>query len=456
MLNTLCHVKHNQIMKRIGLNILAAMVTLGGDQQVHGEAAMEQHAPDSDWSLHGQATTISQRVFGFRSPYEGLNSLSPSEPFRSTVTATVFLGYKPFYGTELYVNPEMSGGKGLSGTTGAGGFPNGEATRVGNAEISPYIARLFLRQTFDLDRATEKVTVESDKNQIAGSRSTSALRFTVGKLSTGDLFDNNSFSHDARTQFMNWSLMANGAWDYPADTRGYTWGGAVEWLNKGWALRAGAFAMPKEANGSHFDHKLGQASGSAVEFERSFRLGEHPGVARFEVFLNFAHMGTYKDSISLNQSAPDIEATRRYTSKYGFAVNAEQEICHDLGAFVRAGWNDGKTETWAFTEIDETFSAGLSLKGGRWERPNDVLGLAGVINGLSPDHRDYLAHGGYGFIVGDGQLSYGTEKIIETYYSCRVISGVFVTADYQFIHNPGYNRDRGPASLATIRVHGEF
>ncbi|MDB6036261.1 MAG: porin, partial [Verrucomicrobiales bacterium] len=386
--------------------------------------------------------------------YTGPNSLVRDEPVRTTYTGTLFLGAKLWEGAEVYVNPEVSGGKGLSGTVGVAGFPNGEATRVGDPTPTPYFARYFFRQRFDLGGETESVV--ADQNQLAGNRDQSSFSITLGKMAAGDVFDDNSYSHDPRTQFMDWALMANGAWDYPADTRGYTYGLTLELRAPLWSMRAGTFMVPTDANGGTFDKNFGRASGNALELEQDYQLFEQPGKLRLLGFVNFANMGNYADAINQSPSAPDVTATRAYRTKYGFGLNWEQQITTNIGGFGRLGWNDGQSETWMFTEIDQSASLGLSIKGTRWGRKNDTFGMAGVVNGISEDHRRYLGVGGLGFIIGEGQLNYSPEGIFETFYSFGTFRYFFITVAFQHIENPAYNRDRGPANIGTLRLHCEF
>lgn len=407
-----------------------------------------------DWGLHLQATTTSQKHGPFRAPYAGINSLQTDEPWQTTETGTIFLGRRLWRGAELYLNPEIAGGKGLSGAVGAAGFPNGEATRVGATTLTPYFARFFLRQTFNL--GSESESVESDANQLGGTRAKSNITLTLGKFAAGDLFDANNYSHDPRTQFTNWAIMANGAWDFPADARGYTDGVALELNQPAWAIRAGALAVPTEANGGRFDHKISRALGAVIEFEKSYSIASRKGVVRFLAYVNHARMGSYRQTIDNPVYAMDITQTRDYRAKSGCGLNFEQAITDDFGIFGRVGWNDGKTETWAFTEIDNTFSLGISVKGTSWHRKNDVFGLAGASNGLSPDHRDYLRDGGYGFIVGDGQLNYGREAILEGYYAAQIWAGLTLSVDLQYLANPAYNRDRGPVLVGGLRIHVQY
>jgi high affinity Mn2+ porin len=411
-----------------------------------------------DWlGAHGQGTVVSQGNWKFRSPYEGSKSLLPILNYRTTETATIFLDAKLWEGADVVLNPEVSGGRGLSGTTGMAGFPNGEATRVGIPEPTPYVARLFFRQVIGLGGGQEDV--EDGPNQLAGKRDIDRITFRIGKMSATDVFDDNLYSHDPRTQFLNWSLMANGAWDYPANTRGYDYGVTIDVNQKDWAWRYGIFGEPTEANGSDIDPRFLKANGHATEFEYRFDTDGQPGKIRLLGYWNNAHMGSYRDALLLaavTSTTPDITAVRSYRAKYGLGLNLEQQLAEDLGAFARLGWNNGQSESWAFTEIDRTAAAGLVWKGTSWSRPEDRLGLAMVVNGLSNAHRDYLAAGGVGFIVGDGALRYGPEEILEAYYSLQVRKGIVVSFDFQGVNNPAYNRDRGPAAIAGVRAHFEY
>ena len=435
--------------------------TIAADQAGAPAVAVAESAPaapEEAWlTTHFQATVITQRHDSFPSPYAGRNSLQPDEPSRTSLTSTLFLGARlPWAGGELYIDPEVAGGEGFSGVSGIAGFPNGEIPRVSSPEPEPYLGRLFIRQTFGLGGQREQTA--SDQQQLAESRDVSRVTVTLGKFAAPDVFDNNSYSHDPRSQFENWALMENGAWDYPADTRGYTIGFTVELNQPGWALRYGLFTMPKVANGMAFDFHLSKAHGQALELEERWTLGTHPGTLRVLAYRNNADMGSYREAIDdPGPNGPDITLARSYSVKYGFGLNAEQEISPTLGAFGRVGWNDGHTESFVFTEIDRTASVGLSLKGTGWHRPDDVVAFAVVANGLSKDHRDYLAAGGYGFIIGDGQLPhYKPEEIAELYYLFKLEEHVFLTGDVQYVSHPAYNADRGPVLVDGIRVHVEW
>jgi high affinity Mn2+ porin len=380
-------------------------------------------AQEKPFDFHFQATTITQTHGPFDAPYSGANSLPPVRETDTSLTTTVFLTLH-YKRATLEIDPELAGGTGFAGVVGIAGFPNGEITRVGKPTPTPYLARLYLKQSI------------------------SRFTWTLGKLAASDFFDNNSFSHDPRTQFENWALMYNGAWDYPADTRGYTIGAIQEVSIGKSVLRAGAFLEPEQANQMHLDRHLAANHSEAFEWQMRYSGG---GTIRALAFLNHANIGTYRDA------GQDIVATRRSgTLKYGFGINLEQRLTPSIGVFSRWGWNDGKTESWAFAEIDRTVSAGLSMQGSRWRRSADRLGFGVALNGISGDHRAYLARGGYGFLIGDGKLlHFGRENGFEVFYACRVQSAVTITPGIQIIRNPAYNRDRGPVVVATVRFHVE-
>jgi high affinity Mn2+ porin len=406
------------------------------------------------WSAHGQATVVTQGNGRFASPYSGQNSLSAEPQIKTSFTATLFLGRKLWDGADFYINPELAAGSGLSGTTGIAAFPNGEIFRVDHPNPQLNLSRAFLQQVFGL--GGEQETIPPDKNQRATRVDRSRITWVAGKFSLNDYFDNNTYSHDPRTQFLNWALMDQGAWDYAADTRGYTWGLYVELNQPRWAVRFATVLVPAEANQLTMDTRIAQANGNNVEFEYRYSLGARPGTVRWLGYLNNAHMGSYREAIDHPSANLDITKTRAYRSKYGFGLNFEQEVAQDLGVFGRLGWNDGSTETWAFTEIDRSASLGASLGGSDWGRRDDRLGLAYVWSGLSHDHAEYLGAGGYGFLIGDGALSYAPEQVIETYYLFKAVDHAAISADFQLVRNPAYNQDRGPVAIASGRLHVEF
>lgn len=406
------------------------------------------------FTIHAQSTIITNLHGPFRSPYVGQNSLLPIYEDPTSQTSTLFLGTRLWDTAELYFNPEVAGGRGFSSVTGLAGFTNGEITRVGKPQPTPYIARLFFAKTYNLGGEEEKVA--DDFNQVAGYRDVNRLTVRVGKMAFTDYFDNNAYSHDPRTQFMNWSMMYNGAWDFPANVRGYTYGGVIDFNHETWALRYGLFAEPTVANGADLDPRFGKAHGQSLELENRYKLWGRPGALRSMVYVNNAHMGNYKEATDDPIFGLDIAKTRRYSTKTGLAINIQQELTDNAGFFLRWGWNDGQNETWAFTEIDRTISLGLLVQGAKWGRQQDQVGLGLVVNGISAAHRNYLAAGGYGFIIGDGRLNYGFENIYETYYRWQITKNIFCTGNLQFIDNPAYNRDRGPVVAEAIRVHAEF
>jgi high affinity Mn2+ porin len=452
-----------------GENSLAAPDKLeeaNGQKMDSGEAKNEEKEqegkdkePEPSWySAHAQSTVVIQKHGGFHAPYTGQNSLLENEPAATSMTGTVFLDVRLWEcgssSTELVFNPEIAGGTGFSNTSGIAGFPNGEITRVGAIEPTPYIARLFVRQTWGLDGEREKV--EDGPNKIAGQRDVDRIELNVGKFSATDFADDNKYSHDPRTQFLPWSLMYNGAWDYPANVRGYTYGVEIELIRKDWTLSYGIVAEPEVANGAAIDPHFTKAFGQFLEWERRYKVYQHPGAVRFLAFLNRAHMGDYAEALAAMPVNPDVTRTRDYRYKYGFGVSWDQELTKDLGVWARLGWADGHTEAWAFTAIDRLFDIGLLLKGRCWCRPNDFVGFAYGINGLEGSHRNYLAAGGLDFIIGDGALNYAPEQILEAFYNLQVVKGIFVTTDFQEVINPAYNADRGPVSIVSLRVHLEY
>jgi high affinity Mn2+ porin len=359
----------------------------------------------------------------------------------------------------LYFNPELSAGKGFSKTLGVAGFPNGEVYRVSDPKPQFTPARFYIRQLFPLNQ--NYIHVEDKLNQLPDKIPESYIAVDAGKFSIMDFFDDNPYSHDPRTQFYNWALIGNGAWDYPADTKGYTFGIIVELVRPEWAIRFSTVMVPTQANGSVFDADIKHAKSEALEFERETSWNGLPGVIHLLAYHTQAKMGSYKKAMDwgiTNNTIPVIDSVQKTGNiKYGFGFSLAQQISPNTGIFFRAGWNDGRNETWVFTEIDKTISGGLNFNGKMWHRNKDEIGVAFIANGLSDWHRRYLAAGGYGFIIGDGHLNYSSEIITEVYYSFHINKlTLSISPDYQFIINPAYNRDRGPVNAFGLRAHFEL
>ncbi|MDR3748364.1 MAG: carbohydrate porin [Acidobacteriota bacterium] len=410
------------------------------------------------WNLFFQATSIGQYHGTFHSPYSGPFSLQDYMERDVSLTTTLFLGLRLEKNTILYFDPEIAGGRGFSGVNGLANSSNGELPRVASAMPKPYVARLYVSHDFGFGGETE--AFESEANQLAGRRPINRYTVTAGRFTLTDFFDNNRYSHDPRSQFIGWAVMYNGAWDYPADVRGYTWGWMHEFHTRNWSFRYASAAMPRVANGLRFDRRLFRNRGDVFEGEYRYAIKKHPGAVRLLNYENHANAGNYADAIHQAQTSggnPDVTSTRQNgTLKYGFGLNWEQEITKDVGAFARLGWNDGKTESFAFTAIDRLATGGISISGRRWGRSFDTLGTEFTASGLSGIHASYLTLGGHDFLIGDGRLRYGPEYISETYYSVRLLPGIFASLDLQRVSNPAYNQDRGPVWISSVRMHIEL
>ena len=418
----------------------------------------EQPVANERWNLYYQATSVGQYHGTFRSPYEGAYSLQNYMERDVSLTATLFFGLRLDQNTQLYFNPELAGGRGFSGVNGLANSSNGELPRVATATPKPYLARLYVSHDFGF--GDRKESFSSEENQLAGERPMVRYTLTVGRFTLTDFFDNNRYSHDPRTQFLGWAVMYNGAWDYPADVRGYSWGWVHEFHTENWSFRYASAAMPQVANGLRFDRRIFTDRGDVFEGEYRYLVRKHPGAVRLTPYVNHARAGRYASAIQQAQESggvPDITATRKPgTRKLGIGLNSEQEITKDIGVFGRLGWNDGKTESFAFTAIDRLATGGVSVTGTHWKRPFDTAASELTANGLSAVHAQYLALGGHDFLIGDGKLRYGPETIWESYYSARVLPGFFATFDLQHVTNPAYNEDRGPVWISSIRLHLEL
>ena len=409
-----------------------------------------------DWfAVHGQSTFVEQYAPPFRSPYVGAQSLIPNQG-RETWDATLTLGFKLWKGAELWIDPEIDQGFGLNNTLGIAGFPTGTAFKVGSDYPYARIQRYFIRQTIDLGGEVQKV--DADLNQFSGSQTADRLVITVGKYSVSDIFDTNKYAQNPRKDFMNWSLIDAGAFDYAADAWGFSYGASVEWYKGDWTLRGGLFDLSIVPNSVELDSSFDEFQWIG-EIERRYQLWGLDGKIAVTGFLSRGRMGSYVDAIALAEitgGPADIAAVRTYQSRPGVAMNLEQSITADLGLFVRAGWADGSVEPYEYTDIDRTVATGISLKGNKWGRPDDTFGFAAIVNEISNEHVAFLNDGGLGILVGDGILPHpGPEQIIETYYQFPVYS-MMMTVDYQFIVNPAYNEDRGPVSVFGVRLHYQF
>ncbi len=395
---------------------------------------------DNPWSFGWQATYIWQNKSAFKAPYTGSNSLLANQELSYSFTATGFLKYKPWKQGEFELHPEAAQGVPLSRLTGLGGLSNAELARTSGSSLTVYRARALYRHRLD-----------------------SQWTFTAGNFSALDVFDGNEFAHDPRLNFLNWTFLTHGAWDYPADARGYSWGGSAEYFGKDWSLRFGRFILPRESNGLALDPAIFARYGDVVEWEKPYQFGEserpdYAGKLRLMAFRNTTRMGSFDAATQLGlstASVPDLANTREMRSKVGVGVNLQQQLGKDLGAFLRWSWADGKSETYAFTEIDSSFSLGAVLKGSAWQRPQDTLGFAMAANRISGARQAYLAAGGQGFFLGDGRLSYAPERIYELIYQFKVSKSLSFALDYQRISAPAYNADRGPVSIFGLRAHIE-
>jgi hypothetical protein len=430
---------------------------------------MFPHAENAPYYIAGQANIILQAHGPFHSPYDGPNSLQGRGEYKTSLVGTLLLGLQlnrdPRYATDVIVDFESAGGRGISQALGLAGFTNLDVVRNPNLGPKPYLARVQIHQVLGL---TDKLS-EAERTPFSLPTQLPERRFELhlGKMSLPDYFDINSIASDSHLQFLNWTVDNNGAWDYAADTRGYTYGGVLEYHDRSWSARYGIAAMPTVANGIDLDWAFSRASGQNFEFElRRPLLGhllspQRKGTIRVLSFVNHAHMGLYRDAVdaylSGKDKTPDIGAHAKFSAvKYGFGLNAQQELTPNLRAFLRVGWNEGQHESYAYTEVDQTVAFGGDYFGRAFNRPDDKLGVAFVSNAIKRDHQNYLRYGGLGFLLGDGRLNYAREDILESYYNLHAWRGIFYALNVQFIEHPGYNKDRGPVLVEAIRMHVDF
>jgi hypothetical protein len=417
------------------------------------------HSDRSRWYISGQLNTIFQTHPEFPARYSGPNSLRSTSEAADSQVLTLYTGYQLTGTTEVFFDLESAGGRGISNALGLAGFTNLDVVRNPSLGATPYMARLLMRQIIPLSH--DKVEQQRDFLHLATEVPVRRFEFRAGRFSTVDFLDQNAVGSDSHLQFMNWTIDNNGGFDYAADTRGYTWGAMVEYYDRGWTVRFLEALMPKEANGLTLDWNLRRARAENMEVELRPRLIAHKTTVRLLSYVNHANMGDYREAVSLFRqgitSVPDVIATRRQGRvKYGFGANLEQELPSGFRAFARFGWNEGRHESYAYTEVNQSVVFGADRSGERWRRPHDRAGAAFVSNAISHDHQEYLALGGIGFLLGDGALNYRREQIFEAYYTAHLWRGVFGSLDLQHIGNPGYNRDRGPVWVPAMRLHVDF
>ena len=429
-------------------------------QDSNDPPAMFPHLADTRYWLSGQANFIFQTHPPFHAPYSGPNSLDPNYEKATSRVVTLYTGIRLNDSTEILVDIEEAGGAALTTGLGMAGAPNLDIVRNPLLSKAPYLGRGMIHKVF----ALSKDKVENDRNSLSLFTELPRRRLEVrfGKFSMPDFFDINSAGSDTHFQFMNWTIDNNGAWDYAADTRGYTVGITADYEDRNWGFRFAEALMPKVANGIDLVWRPWQVHAENWEYElrRGF-IPHKSGTVRLLAFANSANMGIYREAVAQFRAGlvprPDItNHPWHITRKYGFGVNVEQNLSKNLTAFGRFGWNNGKTESFAYTEVDQTFESGLGAAGAMWHRRYDRAGVTFVTNAICKDHQLYLADGGLGFLLGDGALNYGRENIVETYYTAHVWRGIYLGPDLQHVNNPGYNRDRGPVLIPGMRAHLEF
>lgn len=444
------------MFSKASLSPVAGAAFLAASLLVSSGASAEDTS-DQNWAIHAQATFVLQANARFRSPYQGPNSLDHRSHAKETFDLTGYFGVRPWDGAEIWVNPEIDQGFGLSNTLGVAGFPSGEAYKVGKTNPYAKLQRWFVRQTIDLGGESEKV--DADLNQLRGHRTANRLVLTLGKFGVVDVFDTNDLAHDPRTDFMNWTIIDAGTFDYAANAWGYTYGAAAELYENRWTARAGFFALSKVPNSVELDSGFRQFEVDG-EIEERHSIAGQPGKLKLTVFLNHGRMGRFEDAIRLAEETggpADITAVRRVQSRTGVSFNIEQQVSKAVSLFMKGGITNGNIEPFEFADVDHTISGGVRVKGGAWNRPDDTIGIAGVINGISRVHERFLDAGGLGILVGDGRLPHpGSEQIVEAFYDFAVAKPLHVSLDGQFINHPAYNRDRGPVAIGGIRLHAEF
>jgi len=459
------------IVLQIGLLLVLRSLAPAGAQEPSAAPAEHSPAPASertdsagkdeksqDWAFHAQTTLVYQYHPSFTSPYQGTNSLTPSAQGKETFDLTLYGGVRLWHGAELWVNPEVDQGFGLSDTLGVAGFPSGEAYKVGSTQPYGRVHRAFLRQTIDV--GGDAISVDADLNQLAGTESANRLVITAGKFSVVDIFDTNAYAHDPRSDFLNWSIIDSAAFDYAANAWGYTYGIATEWYQGKNAFRVGLFDLSIVPNSTQLDPRILPQYQFVAEWERRYEIAGQPGISRLLGFAMRGNMGEYDQATAIAEMTgepADIAAVRAFHTKFGMALNIQQQLASDIGLFARVSADQGQYEAFEFTDVNQSFALGLSMTGQRWSRADDHFGVGVVVNRASSAAENFFNAGGLGILVGDGQLPHpGSERLVETYYSFSLARGIRVSLDYQFIVNPAYNRDRGPVSVFGLRLHAQI
>jgi high affinity Mn2+ porin len=438
--------------------LLGAALLAAAAQSARADDSSDANAAPQNWALHGQATFVEQYHPAFRSPYRGHNSLDPGSRGDETFDVTAYLGVRLWDGAEAWANGEIDQGFGLSDTLGVAGFPSGEAYKVGSSAPYPKLPRLFVRQTIDLGGDVQ--TIDPDINQLGGSETANRIVITLGKFAVTDVFDHITYTGDPRSYFLNWALTDLSTFDYAANAWGYTYGGAIEWYQDWWTLRAGLFDLSNVPNSADLEMTVGRQFQAIGELEERHTIFGQSGKVHLLGYFTHGRMGLFSDAIALSQATgqpADVSLVRHMHQRAGIGLTFEQQVTDDLGLFARFGYSDPSREPFEFIDADSAGSLGLSLSGKRWDRKDDTVGFAVLVNSITKQHAAYFNDGGLGILVGDGQLPHpGDERILETYYNLAAADHLWLTADYQFIANPAYNRDRGPVSVLGFRIHAQM
>ncbi len=421
------------------------------------------HTETGRYWISGQANVILQGHGAFPAKYSGPNSLTNWAQTATTHLLTLYTGYELTPTTEVFADIEDATGNGIGNANGLAGYVNLDAVRVVEGRPlskAPYLAQFMLRQIVPLTK--ERVDADRDELDLATSLPSRRIEFRLGKFDLTDFFDTNIYGSDSNLQFLNWTVDSNGAYDVASNTRGYTDGAIVEYDDRSWSARFAEALMPKVANGEYLDADVARSRAENLELEARGKLIAHrKGTVRVLGYLNHADMGSYREAIAEfldgETATPEIVATRRQgRHRYGFGLNFEQAITAQVGVFGRLGWSDGHNETFCYTEDDRTAQVGGVAMGRAWRRNSDRAGAAFVTNGIVAAHQEYLALGGLGFLLGDGALTYGREKIVEAFYTAHLWRGFFISYDFQHINDPGYNQARGPVAVSALRFHIDF